>query len=746
MKQYIEYTKQELKQMIKQQNINTNSIVCFECGKSFNYNKSWFNRHIKKEHNLTTQQYYDKWLKEPNEGTSIISGNQTTFYNILQGYATILNTESINKIDVDIENICIDFLNGICIKNICNTHNIKQSIIKKILNQNIQKYYLQLQYCKEPNYICNICFQPYTTIYTLSKHINQHHNITQEEYYLKYMNGIKQHCLTCGKQVQFYNLNKKYAKYCSAKCCSNSKETQQIRKQTCIEKYGVSSPMELSEVQEKLKQSMLTNWGVKHPMESKEIRLKQQETTMKNFGVYNPSQSKEIQNKKAETMIKNWGCENYFKSDNFKNLWKNETFVSLFNQKHYETKKKNNTFNTSKIEQELKILLVHIFSDLQIQYKSEEFPFSIDYYIPEINLYIDLNASWTHGGMIYDENDNECIKQLSEWKEKSKTSKFYKNAIYTWTVLDVKKRTYNVNRLEVFSNDIEKAYYQIIYYIIQHFGRVVTNKQLQQEYNYIINNQGSLQRTTNTNNITTYFQPHFYEKEISLLKDESTFIKIVQNRQHYLNKKFITPNEIIRGVKISGLHYGYSHHSPFWIKWFIQEYNISSIYDPCGGWGHRLLGSHHITYIYNDIDTNTFEGCKNISTNFNMMNKTFYNNDASLFTPKETYDAVFTCPPYFNTEQYNTDNTSHKQYSIYNEWLNCWWRKVINCSMKQTTKYFAFIINSKYKEDMKKICDQEYLIFVNEFPLHNKKSHLNKNSNNQEFLVVFKNINFVSHK
>ena len=36
--------------------------------------------------------------------------------------------------------------------------------------------------------------------------------------------------------------------------------------------------------------------------------------------------------------------------------------------------------------------------------------------------------------------DEECKKQLEAWQEKAKTSKFYENAIQTWTVRDVEKQ------------------------------------------------------------------------------------------------------------------------------------------------------------------------------------------------------------------------------------------------------------------------------------------------------------------
>ena len=110
--------------------------------------------------------------------------------------------------------------------------------------------------------------------------------------------------------------------------------------------------------------------------------------------------------------------------------------------KEYETKKKNNTFKTSSLEEIFYEALVDVYGqdDIIRQYKSEVYPFACDFYIKSEDKYIELHGNWTHGGRPYDENDVSCQLQLNEWREKAKTSDYYVNAIYTWTNLDVRKR------------------------------------------------------------------------------------------------------------------------------------------------------------------------------------------------------------------------------------------------------------------------------------------------------------------
>ena len=110
--------------------------------------------------------------------------------------------------------------------------------------------------------------------------------------------------------------------------------------------------------------------------------------------------------------------------------------------KEYLTKKKNNSFNTSKPEEELYKSLLEQYNEKTIlrRYKEERYPFYCDFYIVEDDLFIELNAHWTHGGKPFNPNDEECQKKLAVWEEKAKQSKFYENAIKTWTERDVKKQ------------------------------------------------------------------------------------------------------------------------------------------------------------------------------------------------------------------------------------------------------------------------------------------------------------------
>lgn len=101
----------------------------------------------------------------------------------------------------------------------------------------------------------------------------------------------------------------------------------------------------------------------------------------------------------------------------------------------------NNTWSTSKPEEELYLYIKERFPSVKRQYKDKErYPYFCDFYIPELDLFLELNGMWTHGKHPYNMNLEEDNSILNIWKEKSKEYPMYLSAIKTWTINDVNKR------------------------------------------------------------------------------------------------------------------------------------------------------------------------------------------------------------------------------------------------------------------------------------------------------------------
>ena len=286
--------------------------------------------------------------------------------------------------------------------------------------------------------------------------------------------------------VSNYNNREQYfdtilAKYGSIEnAYSNFNEKSKITK---LQRYGDAGYTN----REKAKQTMFERTGYYYGHQSKESVEKAQKTYFDRTGYINPSFNPEIKDKisqklknkspeeketikrKKQLFWENLSDEERYKihlnrSEAAKQFHMNldddkriirskklstyrkckwsemsELDKEILREKRLKSMRERGTFNSSRVEDRIFELLIDKFGEVIRQYRDERYPFNCDFYIPSKDLFIELNAHWTHGGMPYDPNDEECQNQLIEWQEKAKTSQFYKNAIETWTVRDVKK-------------------------------------------------------------------------------------------------------------------------------------------------------------------------------------------------------------------------------------------------------------------------------------------------------------------
>ena len=104
-----------------------------------------------------------------------------------------------------------------------------------------------------------------------------------------------------------------------------------------------------------------------------------------------------------------------------------------------KTKLKNKSFNISKQEEKIYLYLKEKFQIVKRQYFDKlRYPYNCDFYIPDLDLFIECNFHWTHGLHPFNVNSIEDINMLNKWRNKN--TNYYNNAIKTWTKRDVEKR------------------------------------------------------------------------------------------------------------------------------------------------------------------------------------------------------------------------------------------------------------------------------------------------------------------
>lgn len=326
---------------------------------------------------------------------------------------------------------------------------------------------------------CRICNKDCSTKRGLAYHVRITHNLNSKDYYDKYLKQEDEgKCLECSKQTSFRGIKYGYSKFCCNKCTLRNKEVrekqlltqrelygehleliQKKTQETNLKKYGKRHVLQVKEFKEKGKHTSLIKYGTNHPSQNDIVKEKSKRTNLKKYGVEYTFQSENNKEKSKETMIHRYGdvyskteeCLEKSKQTNLEkygvehpqklNKENNPLDLSIEfpKDKGFKTMKENGTLNSSKPEKELEIELRKLFHDLKTQYKSEVYPFACDYYVPSLDLYIEYNGAWTHGGCFYDENDEDNRNTLKKWREASEHSRFYQNAIETWTVRDIKK-------------------------------------------------------------------------------------------------------------------------------------------------------------------------------------------------------------------------------------------------------------------------------------------------------------------
>lgn len=230
------------------------------------------------------------------------------------------------------------------------------------------------------------------------------------------------------------------------------------------------SPEKKAEVAEKRRNTNKAKYGHKAgpaPFGSDEYK----KVIAKKYGVENPFEAEEIKGKIRKTNLQRYGVENVaYLEKTIENSHSKEA-----NKKRYETHKKNNSFNSSKPEEDFYSFLLTLFDkeDIFRNYADDSrYPFACDFYIKPLDLFIELNLFFTHGFHWFDENDPEDLKTLKKWQDRAKDKKLYNVAIEVWTKSDPKKRHFaeknQLNYTVLWNTDEVDEYKKELYEAIIH--------------------------------------------------------------------------------------------------------------------------------------------------------------------------------------------------------------------------------------------------------------------------------------
>lgn len=228
-----------------------------------------------------------------------------------------------------------------------------------------------------------------------------------------------------------------------------SPEIQAKMEATCQARYGAKlwsasdigreklhELMSSVEMQQKIVSGYQSAYGVDHYMQTDEGRAKAR-----------AYMNEERQAKIRASFIAKYGVTNMFDAQEFR------VKKAFYMEKGWATKRAHGTFSTSRPEESLYRLLCDKFGKDNVlrQYVDDvRYPFHCDFYVRPLDLFIELNASWTHGGHWFDENNPLDVEIRDDWYMRAVRQKslYYAMAIDVWTDRDLlKKRTAEANHL-----------------------------------------------------------------------------------------------------------------------------------------------------------------------------------------------------------------------------------------------------------------------------------------------------------
>lgn len=308
--------------------------------------------------------------------------------------------------------------------------------------------------------ICNIEFNSYKS---LANHLKIH-KISSKKYYddfIKHEEDGK--CLICNNNTTFFNLSHGYRKFCSHRCSTISKETQNKIKNTCLEKYGFDSASKSESIKNKIKNTCLKKYGYIASSMSNEVKDKRKQTCLKLFNAENYSCTEECKSKKKKTIRLHYNTDFYSQSEEYKEYRKNKTLLDIkqylktgkiinynslkdvyyfcnicrsYSNINYSTfVQRLRYYNTNPciicnpIEKPISLLEKELLNYIKTIYNKEIIENDriilngkeLDIYLPDIKLAIEFNGTYWHAdSRFYDENDNIREKTVKEIWENDK--------------------------------------------------------------------------------------------------------------------------------------------------------------------------------------------------------------------------------------------------------------------------------------------------------------------------------------
>lgn len=308
-------------------------------------------------------------------------------------------------------------------------------------------------------------------------------------------------CEICGAPVVFVGktCGGTFPNCYHATCCKEHERllSKQKETETLKSKYGVDTTFKIPEINQrrlersisieakaKRKQTMKDRYGYEYAFRNPES-VKVAKANSAKYRTNRAKNAAEMQRILLEDPTKT--IDDYRGISEYEELVKSYDEYTAILNKGYNTQKENGTMTTSSKEEKLYDILSSNFDNVERNYKEKRYNHRCDFYIPDLDLFIEYQGSMFHGGRPYNQDDEVCQEHLQYLITKADARRNitgaeftrYDSEIAVWTYGDVQKRDEAIknklNYLEIYPdidlNDIPKI-------IINNYNKLTKGKHL----------------------------------------------------------------------------------------------------------------------------------------------------------------------------------------------------------------------------------------------------------------------------